>query len=77
MQSIKNVVSQKMNALLEYINTTGHDGKKKTKISIGTEFSNRFKDACSVFSYHQSQVKTKTRRLLLLLYFVILAFLQF
>lgn len=45
-------------------------GKKmqKAKISIGTEFSNKFKDACSVFPYHQCQVKTKTRKLLFLLF---------
>lgn len=30
MQSIKNVVSKKMNALSEY-NTTGHNGKKENK----------------------------------------------
>ena len=56
----------------KYINTAVHNDEKKREIAIGTQFLNKFKD---VWSYHQCQVKTKTKRLLL--FFAILAFLQF
>ena len=54
------------------MNTAVHNDKKKREIAIGTQFLKKFKD---VWSYHQCQVKIKTERLLL--FFAILAFLQF
>lgn len=65
------------NALSEYVDIIGHNGKEKTEIAIGIEFPSKFKDVCSVFSYRQSQVKAKTRRLLLLRFLLSWLLLQF